>query len=200
MIHKCRYCGKEYDTHYQLGGHVVNCILNPKRDERNLKLSKISTKRKIYNLTCKKCNKYYIVEITEKTYLKGDYNKYCSRICANSRKHTKEENEKISKSLKGRIPPNKGKSEKKRLMKEMFENKCKFCNFEATKKGQWTIIHRKDGKKHKSSREWNINDMKKINKDEYIRVCGRCHVGIHWCMKYLGMTWEEIEKRYSPVV
>ena len=82
---------------------------------------------------------------------------------------------------------------KNKLMIETFGNMCHFCNFKPEKKGQYTIIHRKDGKKHKLSGLWNIQDLKNMNPNEYICLCGRCHGGVHWCMKYLGMTWEEIE-------
>jgi hypothetical protein len=57
------------------------------------------------------------------------------------------------------------------------------------------MIHRKDGKKHKlfSNMSWvEIKKEVKEHKDEYVRVCGICHNGIHWIMKYLGLTWQEI--------
>ena len=44
---------------------------------------------------------------------------------------------------------------------------------------------------------YNIHDN---HKDEYVRVCGLCHAGIHWCMTALGLTWEDIMARRTAKV
>jgi len=45
-MHKCKYCGKQFPTGVKLGGHVVWCKNNPKREET---CKKISEKLKINN-------------------------------------------------------------------------------------------------------------------------------------------------------
>ena len=42
----------------------------------------------IYNLICQKCGKEYSLELTESQFLKGKYRHFCSRSCANTRKHS----------------------------------------------------------------------------------------------------------------
>lgn len=57
--------------------------------------------------------------------------------------------------------------------------------------------HRKDGKQHKD-----IKDMTKAefeflisHPELFVRLCRGCHHYVHWCMKWLSMSWEEIESR-----
>jgi len=200
-MHKCKYCGKEFDTHFQLGGHIVCCKKNPRSKERNLNLSKAMIKKKPYKLRCERCGKKYISIITPFIYHKNK-KRYCSRSCANKRKLSNKTKEKISAGVKqsyiGRTHHNKGKSERSDLFIRLFGTRCFFCNFEA-KKGQWTSIHKKDGEKHKLPCTWSIKDLKNIEADDYVRLCGTCHKSVHWCMKYLEMTWEEITEQFASV-
>lgn len=32
---------------------------------------------------------------------------------------------------------------------------------------------------------------------EFVRLCFRCHKAVHWCMKYLGLSWEQIVGLYA---
>ena len=193
-MYECKYCKKEFEDYHQVGGHTVSCTLNPKRNAINLKRSLSHTEKIEYAIKCKGCNKDCIVHATEKAYEKGDYNKYCSRGCANARKHTKAVREKISNSLRGRPNERRGKSMRKELREKLFGTECFFCTFERR-----TVLHKKDGKKHKPSKTWSIAELKKVNPDEYVLLCYRCHLKVHWCMKYLGMIWEEIEQRFASV-
>lgn len=56
--------------------------------------------KKKYKFICGYCGKEYEVEMTENTYNKGKYKKFCSRKCANTRTHSVETKEKISNSVK----------------------------------------------------------------------------------------------------
>ena len=91
MEKECKFCGEiiKYDKPQQLGGHLVNCLLNPNRKERLEKISRSKKKVKLFNLTCSKCKEEYQVEITQEKFNKGKYNKFCSRKCANSRRDRK---------------------------------------------------------------------------------------------------------------
>lgn len=199
MSYECRYCGDKFEKLGHLGGHTNQCLKNPRHDDIISRLSKLQYKRENYTMNCKRCQKQYVVNITKNSYEKGKYTKYCSRYCANSRKHTKEENEKTSKSLQGRTCPRKGISRRKELIKILFEPNCFFCKFQPKEKGQWTVIHKKDGKEHKIPSSWNIKDLQMINPNDYVRLCGRCHVNVHWCMKYLKMNWKDIEDKYRTI-
>jgi very-short-patch-repair endonuclease len=44
-IHLCDFCGNIFETGQKLGGHKVNCLLNPKREERLMSLSESGKKR-----------------------------------------------------------------------------------------------------------------------------------------------------------
>jgi len=55
----CKYCGKEFDNYYKLGGHQVQCKENPNHfqavEQLNLARKNISKENK--HLHCKYCNK-----------------------------------------------------------------------------------------------------------------------------------------------
>ena len=88
------------------------------------------------------------------------------------------------------------KARRTKLIDETYGSKCMVCLREAKKSGR--AIHRKDGQPHKQFTSLGLKEIKEtINKDreKYIRLCSGCHRAIHWCMKYLGMNWDEIEKR-----
>lgn len=53
----------------------------------------------IYNLICQKCGKEYSLELTESQFLKGKYKHFCSKGCANTRKHSEETKLKISQGV-----------------------------------------------------------------------------------------------------
>ena len=96
MIRTCKYCEKEieYENGKQFGAHLTNCKLNPSKLKRDLD----SKKTKEYNLICK-CGESYTINITEYTFIKGNYKKYCSLKCSNKRKHNDETKNKIAKTL-----------------------------------------------------------------------------------------------------
>ena len=63
-------------------------------------------KTQTYNLICQKCGKEYSLELTESRFLKGKYKHFCSRSCANTRRHSTETKEKIKNSIKQFINEN----------------------------------------------------------------------------------------------
>ena len=62
---------------------------------------------------------------------------------------------------------------------------CFFCGREAKR----MMIHEKRGKKHKTSAVY----LAIKNPDDFVLLCCPCHRPVHWCMKYLNMTWEDIK-------
>lgn len=78
---------------------------------------------------------------------------------------------------------------KRQYIIEMFGDKCTICG-----KKRIAIIHRKDGKPHIKFANLSLSGLKKEIQEhgnEYARVCGICHSGIHWAMKYLNLKWED---------
>lgn len=98
----CKYCNKYYKKSTALGGHTALCNKNPKYEIFiNKKINSLK-KRKKYYLNCKKCNKLYLLLITDNSFLKGKYRKNCSQSCANSRNHSIKTKILISIALHGR--------------------------------------------------------------------------------------------------
>lgn len=60
-------------------------------------------KTQTYNLICQKCGKEYSLELTESQFLKGKYKHFCSRSCANTRQHSEETKQKISRGVLNNI-------------------------------------------------------------------------------------------------
>lgn len=94
---QCPFCKSFFDTPRKRGCHQRLCLLNPAREQMlnalrkggsitATKLNPIRKKEKFtYTCYCLKCNKEYTIECTEHNYEKGNYKKYCSPSCANSR-------------------------------------------------------------------------------------------------------------------
>ncbi len=74
--------------------------------------------------------------------------------------------------------------ELRRIRDLIFGDKCYIC---CSKVG--LVAHKKDGIKHKYNIMVTILDYKK-----YVRLCTSCHKGVHFCMKYLKYSWEDVYK------
>jgi hypothetical protein len=68
----------------------------------------------------------------------------------------------------------------------MFGDACFFCG--STERRM--EFHRKDGVSHSNS-----NTAKLVLKapDEWMYICRRCHLAVHWMMTELKLTWHDIE-------
>lgn len=100
-MYKCKYCGKEFETKEQLGGHIVHCVMNPNHNqyEETIRIGKSKNGKKLHICKCNKCGKEYEVVCTDKAFNTGKYKKFCSLKCANSRTHSEETKNKISGSV-----------------------------------------------------------------------------------------------------
>ena len=79
---------------------------------------------------------------------------------------------------------------KRKYLEENYGKQCCVCH-----EPRIMIIHRKDGQRHKLFTNMSFKELREEvekHKDEYVRVCGICHTGIHWAMKYLNLKWEDI--------
>ena len=96
--HVCKYCGKEFETAKQLGGHVSCCNKNPNHINKiNKAKETIKLKKHIYTIKCEICGKEFQLELTENTFNKGKYKKTCSDSCAKklTAKHTNKQNKSV---------------------------------------------------------------------------------------------------------
>lgn len=76
----------------------------------------------------------------------------------------------------------------RKRVNDILGRKCYLCNRSPNR----IYSHEIHGKKHPSGPFYILNHIK-----DFVRLCGFCHQKIHWCMKHLNMTWEEICQKYS---
>jgi len=96
----------------------------------------------------------------------------------------------------------KEREERNKLFDTVFGNTCFICkrghiHYKNDSLGRTILqIHRIDGKKHEIFVDMSKEDlMREINehKNEYVRLCWRCHKSVHWCMEHFGFDWEKIK-------
>lgn len=84
------------------------------------------------------------------------------------------------------------KISRKEILDQIFGKLCIFCSYEKR-----LVTHRKDGSPHKDFISMTKQEFKRAittDKNLYVRLCFKCHRHVHWCMKYLNLSWEQIEK------
>lgn len=92
----CKYCGEKFvGTRGGFSNHLRFCKMNPNEYPSKQKQKETKQQKNIYKLKCKLCGKEYELELTESQYNKGNFTKFCSRSCANTRKYTEEQKQHI---------------------------------------------------------------------------------------------------------
>jgi len=74
---------------------------------------------------------------------------------------------------------------------DLYGRACLVCGYSNVKGLLW---HEKSGKSHRGRRGY-MEALK--DPDKFVLLCYLCHKGVHWCMGWLGWTWERIEKELS---
>lgn len=77
--------------------------------------------------------------------------------------------------------------QKRREAVKLLGNQCFICG---SKKS--LACHNKLGTPHHTSQTY-VLVVK--NPERFVRLCRKCHNGIHWVMERFNMTWEEIIER-----
>lgn len=80
------------------------------------------------------------------------------------------------------------------LRNALFGGNCHFCGAIPEEKNR--VIHRKDGQPHRRSSLWTKEFLLKMNPGEWILLCSKHHRYVHWAMKQLGLSWEDIESAF----
>lgn len=91
--------------------------------------------------------------------------------------------------------------ERQKLYDEIFGNECLICHIghkilNDKLKRSVLQIHRIDGQKHEifiDMPQYKLLEELTNHKNEYVRICYKCHKSVHWCMEYLGLNWEQIK-------
>ncbi|MHA1637700.1 MAG: hypothetical protein ACTSUO_03765 [Candidatus Thorarchaeota archaeon] len=86
----------------------------------------------------------------------------------------------------------------------LFGNECAICRCDAKEelrdgKKNPFFIHRKDGTEHSESALLRLSFLLKINPEEWVGLCTRCHKGVHWLMENKGYDWNHIEKHLTSI-
>ncbi|MGY5874216.1 MAG: helix-turn-helix domain-containing protein [Candidatus Thorarchaeota archaeon] len=83
------------------------------------------------------------------------------------------------------------------IRKELFGEECYFCG--PLPEDKTLTIHKKDGSHHRDALLWSKERLQELNPDEWQALCQRDHRYVHWAMKRLGMTWDDIESAYKKI-
>lgn len=141
-MEKCKNCGKEIKEGRKFCSPSCSSTFNNKQRAAGNRIIKVKKH-------CEKCgNEFEVERILDKNgkeRIPKKERSFCSRSCANGHKHTKEWNNKISQSLKGKKKPSKTENhkDKKRINKEKKGKKkktfCKVCKKEINLKNKHSL-------------------------------------------------------------
>ena len=70
---------------------------------------------------------------------------------------------------------------------KVWGNRCYLCSRETIH----LILHNKNGEKHDTNYSYIKKALK--NPERWVRLCKSCHTGVHFCMNFFNMKWEDIE-------
>jgi len=116
--------------------------------------------------------------------LVGNQTKFCSIVCK-SKHHFKPYKERGKRSIESsnRATVRAYRNKRERAL-SLLGKRCYVCDRDIH-----LLCHKKDGIPHLSSKTYK---MVINNASDFVRVCMKCHIAIHWIMKHYGWTWEEI--------
>lgn len=70
-------------------------------------------------------------------------------------------------------------------IKALLGHSCFFCGFEPD--NGMLRSHEIHGSHHTNSYNYIIK-----HHEDFVALCNHCHTGVHFCMKYLGLSWDQI--------
>lgn len=92
------------------------------------------------------------------------------------------------------------RAERASLMDAAIGSSCLFCGDKRRGTGG-LVAHRTDGAEHKAFHRMGDSEFAAaMHSGGYVRVCYKCHHGIHWAMEFLGLMWEEIKGAEAEMV
>lgn len=187
--HICKYCGKEFDSGKQLGGHVVGCDKNPNKKETFEKIKKQRAKYKgtPHKVFCEYCGNEYEVICTDYAINRGKYPKTCSKECAHKLSASKvdmnEANRKRSLKLKGR--PQSFKDEQGNIqLRSLKIYKCNCCGNPIDRTTRRSVLYCSDECMNKMRHEKlsvaaKKNGLGGLNINSYFKYKSGWYHGIH---------------------
>ena len=84
----------------------------------------------------------------------------------------------------------------KQYLETHLGSECKICHEKWIDNGKRCFLHYHNilGLKHSTSPFYIKNHI-----GEFVRLCNNCHKHVHWNMRYLNISWNEIKERLSTV-
>lgn len=79
----------------------------------------------------------------------------------------------------------------KEVRESLFGNSCHFCG--EIPKRKRMVIHRKDGRRHDERILSSAKYLKRINPDNWVGLCNKCHRQTTWSKDILGMDWDDLD-------
>lgn len=125
------------------------------------------------------CKKYYK---EHREYFKKYHQLHKNETSEYNKQYREKHKEKLNKNYKKYI---------KKMRQEALRilgNKCFLCG-----QNRKLEFHKKDGQPHNSGKA--IGVLR--NPEEFVLLCIQpCHRGVHFCLKFLDMKWEEFEEMF----
>lgn len=78
------------------------------------------------------------------------------------------------------------------LKRVLFGGNCHYCGNDYGKRR--LVLHRKDGTHHHSRLTEREKYFRTLNPKEWVTLCQKCHVYVHWGMNSLSMGWNDLKK------
>lgn len=74
---------------------------------------------------------------------------------------------------------------------QLFGDNCLICDRHAD--DYKLVLHRRNGEHHHKSSTWTKEFLLTAEIDDWVMLCDRCHLSIHWLMGVFGTEWDRIE-------
>ena len=103
---------------------------------------------------------------------------------------------KSRKPLKRHMPIQLPRESIRELRFALFGHECEVCG--RHKEKHKLVLHRKDGEYHQRGSTWTIEFLRTAQIEEWVILCDRCHIGIHWFMDQFGLRWNKIKSYFNP--
>jgi len=82
---------------------------------------------------------------------------------------------------------------KTKKLKELIGDRCILCG-KTPQTNQGFAFHEIYGEKHPYSGSSRLKYILE-HPEDFVPLCRKCHTGVHFCMKFLGLTWNDLNDK-----
>jgi predicted HNH restriction endonuclease len=135
---------------------------------------------------CKDCGCALILGTNWTEYRKRNY-EYLCKDCKRKRTESYDANHRIRYLERHRINARRTNEKYNKKIVSLLGNKCLICGYSPN---NYRIhAHEIHGNPHSSSRLYIIN-----HQEDFAPLCKSCHSFTHFCMRFLGLSWNDITR------